>query len=86
MMKIIKSTNKNKKYMVIRNKKPTIHFGSASNQQFFDKLGKYRHLDHKDPKKRKSYLTRSAGITNKAGELTKDNPAYANYWSRRYLW
>tara|TARA_R110001592_G_scaffold97883_1_gene279975 strand:+ start:662 stop:922 length:261 start_codon:yes stop_codon:yes gene_type:complete len=86
MMKIIKSTNKTKKYMVLRKGKKTIHFGSASNQQFFDKLGKYRHLDHNDPIRRKSYLSRSAGIKNKAGELTKDNPAYANYWSRKYLW
>ena len=86
MMKIIKSSNKTKKYMVIRDGKPTIHFGSAINKHFYDKLRQYRHLDHKDPKKRKSYLARSAGITNKQGQLTKDNPAYANYWSRKYLW
>jgi len=85
-MKIIKSTNRTKKYMVIRDGKPIIHFGSAINEQYYDKLRQYRHLDHKDPVKRKSYLARSAGITNKAGQLTKDNPNYANYWSRRYLW
>lgn len=41
---------------------------------------------HKDSKRRKSYLARSAGIRNKSGKLTKDDPFSANYWSRRHLW
>ena len=60
MIKIVTSTNKNKKYMVLRTNRPVV--------------------------RRKSYLSRSAGIKNKAGELTKNNPNYANYWSRKYLW
>lgn len=41
---------------------------------------------HKDPKRRASYLARAKGIKNKKGELTyklKDSP---NFWSVRYLW
>lgn len=33
-----------------------------------------------------NYCSRSAGITNQSGELTKDNPLYSNYWSRTDLW
>ena len=86
MIKIVTSTNKNKKYMVLRTNRPAIHFGSTTNEHYYDKIGKYSHLDHNDPIRRKSYLSRSAGIKNKAGQLTKNNPNYANYWSRKYLW
>jgi len=41
---------------------------------------------HKDPERRKNYLQRSAGIKNKQGELTKDDPFSANFWARRKLW
>lgn len=44
----------------------------------------YRHNYSKEA--RKNYLARSAGIRDKSGKLTKDNPLSANYWSRRYLW
>ena len=33
-----------------------------------------------------NYLSRSGGITDKNGKLTKNNPLSANYWARRYLW
>ena len=33
-----------------------------------------------------NYLNRSAGIRNKGGSLTKDDPYSANYYSRRLLW
>jgi hypothetical protein len=35
---------------------------------------------------KKSYLARSAGIRNKAGELTKDDIFSPNYHARRDLW
>lgn len=38
------------------------------------------------PERKKNYLTRSAGIRNKSGELTKNDKFSANYWSRRVLW
>ena len=41
---------------------------------------------HGDPRRRASYLARSAGIRDGAGQLTKDDPLSANYWSRRFLW
>ena len=41
---------------------------------------------HKDKQRRKNYLTRSAGIRNKSGKLTKDDPFSPNYWARKELW
>jgi len=41
---------------------------------------------HKDKKRRASYLARSGGIRDKKGNLTKNNRDSANYWSRRVLW
>lgn len=52
----------------------TIHFG----QKGF--------LHNYSRKARKKYLARSAGIKDKGGRLTKDNPLSANYWSRVFLW
>ena len=80
-----KSTRPGKKLMVKYNNR-TIHFGSSKNKQFKDKTGYWKSLDHGDTKKRKSYLSRSAGIKNKEGKLTKDNPDSANFHARRILW
>ena len=41
---------------------------------------------HYDETRRANYLSRSAGIKNKHGQLTKDDPFSSNYWSRRILW
>jgi hypothetical protein len=35
---------------------------------------------------KQNYLARSAGIRDKGGNLTKDDPWSANYWARRDLW
>ncbi len=51
-----------------------IHFGDSE----------YRH--NYSEKARKSYLARSAGIRDGDGNLTKDDPTSANFWSRRVLW
>lgn len=78
--KPVKSTNPKKKGMVYVNKegnKRLIHFGDKSMKDF---------TQHKDPERRRNYLSRSAGIKDKQGRLTKDNPNSANYYSRRYLW
>ncbi len=65
----------------------TIDFGRSGYEHFFDKTGLLdKKLNHNDKGRRKNYLTRSAGLTNKAGELTKDNPEFANYHARRILW
>lgn len=82
------SDRKDKKYSVLTPSGRKIYFGDPNSQQWKDStgLGVYTHLNHNDPKRRRSYLARAGGIRNKAKELTKDNPEYANYYSIRYLW
>ena len=80
-----KSNRKNKKLMVEVQGK-TIHFGDANRQQFKDKTGIHADKNHNDKKRRKNYLTRSAGIKDGKGNLTKDNPMSPNWHSRKILW
>tara|TARA_R110000782_G_scaffold3069_3_gene11305 strand:- start:5224 stop:5502 length:279 start_codon:yes stop_codon:yes gene_type:complete len=80
-----KSTNPKKKLMVVVNGKK-IFFGAREMEQFKDKTGIWKSKDHNDPKRRKNYLARSAGIKRKDGSLTKDDPTSSNYHSRRILW
>lgn len=79
--KPVKSTAKNKKMMVLATKTvggkrraKLIHFGAIG----------YGHNYSKEAKK--NYLTRSAGIRNKQGKLTKTDRWSANYWARKILW
>tara|TARA_R110000765_G_scaffold286905_1_gene383355 strand:- start:777 stop:1088 length:312 start_codon:yes stop_codon:yes gene_type:complete len=86
-----RSTPSSKKYSVYiptNTKKgyKTIHFGDTRYQQFKDKIGTYKQLDHGDPVRRKSYLARAKGIKNKQGELTWKDRSSPNYYSVRYLW
>ena len=74
------STKKGKKKMVYvmkDGKKRLIHFGDSNMEDY---------RQHKDPKRRASYLARSGGIKDKSGNLTKNNKNSANYWSRKVLW
>lgn len=81
----IKSPVKNKKLRVkVGNK--TIDFGDTRYQHFKDATGIHKNLDHGDEKRKKNYLTRTAGIKNKEGKLTKDLPSSPNYHARRILW
>jgi len=80
-----KSTRKDKKLMTIVDGKK-VHFGNPNYQQFKDKTGIWKSLDHGDPKRRKNYLSRSSGIKNKQGQLTKDIPSSPNYHAIRILW
>lgn len=78
--KPIASDKKNKKKMVLvkrGDRVKLVHFGQKGYQDF---------TQHKDKKRRKNYLTRSAGIKNKSGQLTKNDPFSPNYWARRELW
>ncbi|MEC8306354.1 MAG: hypothetical protein VXZ72_00640 [Chlamydiota bacterium] len=78
--KPIRSNRKNKKFMVLVKRGDRIklvHFGQKGYEDF---------TQHKDKKRQKNYLTRSAGIRNKSGKLTKDDPFSPNYWARRKLW
>jgi len=80
-----KSTAKGKKLMTtVKGKK--VHFGNKDMEQFKDKTGIYKSKDHGDDKRRESFLKRSAGIKNKEGKLTKNDPTSANYHARRVLW
>jgi len=80
LYKPYKSTNAKKKgqvYVMRDGKKKLIHFGDANMQDF---------TQHKDSNRRKNYLSRSAGIKDKQGNLTAKNKNSANYWSRKVLW
>jgi len=71
------SNKKGKKKMVLVKKDgkvKLVHFGAVG----------YKHNYSKSAKK--NYLTRSAGIKNKSGQLTKDDPFSPNHWSRKVLW
>ena len=74
------SKAKNKKmsvYVMKDGKRKLIHFGDTRYQDF---------TQHGIKQKRLNYLTRTAGIKNKEGKLTKDDKNTANYWSRKVLW
>ena len=82
------STRQGKKYSVVTPSGKTVHFGSSAMQHYKDRtgVGAWSHKDHGDDARRKSYLARSKGIKNKAGELTYKNKESANYYSVKYLW
>ncbi len=71
----------NKKFSVYvkngKGGKKLIHFGDSKMEDF---------RQHKDQKRRKSYLARAKGIRNKKGELTWKDKNTANYWSVHFLW
>ena len=80
LYKPFKSKAKNKKYSVYvkkDEKKKLIHFGDSRYEQFKDKIGDYKHLDHGDEKRKKSYYARH-GKTNDKNS--------AKYWSHKILW
>jgi len=55
-------------------KEKVIYFGDSNYKQ------------NPNPKARKSYLARSAGIRNAKGRLTAKDKNSANYWARKVLW
>jgi hypothetical protein len=77
------SSAKNKKrYRLVTNtatgKTKKVNYGNSN----YDNYGN----GHRSEKRRNNYLTRSAGIRDKNGELTKDNPMSSNFLSRSDLW
>jgi len=75
--KPIASDKKEKKMMVLAKKGgevKLVHFGQKGYQHNYS------------PEAKQNYLTRSAGIRNKSGQLTKDDPFSPNYWARKVLW
>ena len=87
MPEFMKSTRKNKKYMV-KVDNDWVHFGDTRYEHFFDKvpLKLYSHLNHGDKERKKRYLARAKGIRDKQGKLTANDPKSPNYWSIRWLW
>jgi hypothetical protein len=76
------SKAKNKKYSVYvksdnKSGKKLLHFGDSRYEQFKDKLGHYKRLDHNDPERKKAYYARHGKATS------KDT---ARYWSHKILW
>jgi hypothetical protein len=81
-----RATQKGKKQQVtVRNistgQTKTIAYGAKG----YENYG-YGKNTHRSEKRRNNYLTRSAGIRDKQGQLTKDNPMSPNYHARRQLW
>lgn len=60
-------------------KKYILSFGQKGMEQYKDKFGFYKDLDHNDKKRRDAYRSR-----HKNDNI--DNPDYAGYWSWNYLW
>ena len=73
---IIKSNRKNKKFAVAT-PKGFIHFGDKRYKDY---------TQHKDENRRRSYLKRAAGILDKNGRKTINNPYSPNFWAARILW
>lgn len=78
--RVITSPLKMKKkrvYFMHGGKEVHVDFGHTSYEDY---------TQHKDPVRRRNYLTRSAGIVDGKGHPTKNDPLSPNYWSRRLLW
>lgn len=90
-VKFFKSDVKNKKYRVefeYKGEEYKVNFGDKRYQHFKDQtpLKLYKELDHNDKERRTKYLIRTRYIKDKKGNLTKNDPTFANFWSRHYLW
>ena len=73
-----KSGKKGMVYILDKGKKRLIHFGQSGAPDFNSGTA--------TKAQQKSYLARSGGIKNKAGQLTKDLKSSPNFWSREVLW
>jgi hypothetical protein len=72
-----KSSKKNKKYDVFKNKKFIVSFGDKRYQQYNDKIGLFKNLNHNDEKRKNNYYSRF-------GKDAKNETA--KYFSHKYLW
>lgn len=52
----------------------------------FGQRGYEDFTQHKDEDRKANYLKRSAGIKDKNGNPTKDDPFSPNHWARKSLW
>ena len=84
-----KSTNPNKKLMVVvekDGKKRTINFGARDMGHYLDRTGIWKSKDHGDKDRRKSFRARMSGIKLKDGSRAVDNPFSPAYHALRILW
>jgi len=87
---IFPSSAKNKKYVaypIINGKYgKSIHFGSIGYEQYKDKIGFYKDLDHLDKKRRQNYRIRHSAIKKKDGSLAINDPLSPAFLSFHLLW
>lgn len=67
---------KGKKYDVFKNDKKIASFGALGYQQYTDKIGYYKSLNHNDLSRKKNYYSRH-------GKADYESP---KYFSHKYLW
>lgn len=84
--KITPAGKKYSVYVMKDGKRKLVHFGDSSMEQYHDKIGDWSSKDHNDAERRKNYLARAKGITNKKGEKTYKSKSSANYYSIKFLW
>jgi hypothetical protein len=85
------SKRKGKKYSVYvldedSNKIKLIHFGDSTHEQYHDKLGFFKKLNHGDDDRRRNYRKRASNIRDKKGRRTFKIKWSPNYWSYNILW
>lgn len=97
MVKIRKSTRKNKKYMAIFPDDEIVHFGDNRYKQYKDgtNIAIYEDLNHGDPKRRLNYFKRHFPKINwnmdtlpekREKLLSNLDKKSAEYLSAKYLW
>lgn len=85
-IKFEKSNRLHKKYKATFKDGSVIHFGDKRYQHYYDKIGFYSKLNHKDPERRRRYRARHSGIDNKDGSKSISHKKSAAYLSYYYLW
>ncbi len=80
--KIYKSPKANKKYVAYLtnynlNGTRVVHFGDSRYEQYYDKIGLYKKLNHLNEERRKQYYNRHGKATAKYT---------AKWFSHRFLW
>ena len=73
------SNRENKKYDVYKGEDYITSFGDKRYQQYKDKFGYYKKLDHNDKIRRDNYRKR-----HKNDNI--NNPNYAGFWAYHFLW
>lgn len=74
------------KYTAILSNGKKVSFGHQKYQQYHDKIGYYKHLDHNDKKRRDSYRARHTKIKLKDGSFAVNRPYSPAWFSLHYLW